>query len=281
MKKAFILIWLFLGGEIITACISAIIPNTMILPIVFMAGLAVTCWGYWWHGAIKRYMFNRRKNPLNLTTRLKRSKFRIENQDGKKLSITGRSEILFFSFLTWLVLLVCCIFYLKINPVTEFEIAGVGGFAVMGSLVGLYFSRRKRRMIVKFTPSAKITKVGFVLAPSLLWLLMIWGSSSFTADGWKLGLIFGGALAIPFWLGLALKVRQTGFKKFSWEDGLNTFAKSMRNWNAFSRVAGQYGLMGKGGVSFGNIEKNGSEYRSHYADQLKKERDWKNYLNGY
>ncbi len=239
-KILVLLVWIFMVIFFSSAGLSVIFPSNNWLGIMLIAGFAWGGVGLFWMWS---YRYTRRnlnkdsKNPLSWKTRIKRTKVYAVNQDGKRLSLTGKTEVTALTILTWLITEIFCGVELKLNYILSFEVACIAGFLVLGSLIALYFSRRKRRMIERFVPPARITKVGFILAPSLFWLIVILGSSQFTTNGWLVGVPFGGIIAGWFWIRLALRVRKTGWKKFSWSDALKTVSKSTRNYNAMSRWA--------------------------------------------
>ncbi|MDE1816578.1 MAG: hypothetical protein KGI11_08475 [Thaumarchaeota archaeon] len=293
-KRLVLAIWILLGLSFVVIPVLHVVMKSnylfgVDLLLCVSLGLMTIAWSY-----KKRYEFwklnkERRKNPLSWKTRLKRAKKPvIKNRDGKTLSLSGRGEIVFLTILTWIVVEGLCVVGLKLDPVTSFEVACIAGFTVLGSLIALYFSRRKRRMIEKFRPKPRITKVGFVVAPLLMWLVVFFGTgvTGFGSDRWTVGLLLGGVLAGLMWVGAGLRVRKTGWKKFSWADALNTVSKAMyagARRGAFTRWAGNVSKSRR--VSFGNIdsriERAGYEYREHYNQQLKREREWNKWLEDH
>lgn len=291
-KFLVLLIWIFMGVLFSSTGLSVVFPSVYWIVVMFLAGLGWSGVGLYlmWSYRYTYWKLNkdRRKNPLSWKTRLKRAKKPvIKNRDGKTLSLSGRGEVVFLTILTWIVVEGLCV-YLKVNYVISFGFACIAGFVVLGSLIGLYFSRRKRRMIEKFRPKARITKVGFVVAPLLMWLVVFFGTgvTGFDSDRWTVGMLLGGVLASLMWIGASLRVRKTGWKKFSWADALNTVSKAMyagARRGAFTRWAGSVSKSRK--VSFGNIdsriERAGYEYREHYNQQLRKEREWDKWLKDH
>jgi len=205
----------------------------------------------------------------------------ITTSEEHRVTLTNRYAIAFFTILSFLLVGWLC-YVLKVDNIHSFYVASGAGFTILGMLLALYFIRRKRKQIAKFVPPARITKVGFIVSPFVLWLVIIWGSSLLTRDGWQFGILYGGFFAILFWGGMALRVRKTGWKKFSWDDAVRGASKAVmkgaqRGWA--SRVGNPFGRR----VSFGNIDYHGvgSNFQSDYNEQLRKDREWRKWLDDH
>ncbi|MGH2613574.1 MAG: hypothetical protein ACRDFB_11080 [Rhabdochlamydiaceae bacterium] len=223
-KKISILIWLCIGFAVVCLMVGSLAGNqtASILGIVGFMSAGFIGIGYSNVLQFRSWRLNRKSSKLPLSYRIKKMKPYITNQDGKKLSITGRGEILFLSFLTWLVVLILCTEYLKINPVTEFEIASAGGFVVMGSLIRIYLSRKKRRMIVRFTPPPILEKYYFISCSVIITVVL-----SLTPLGWAIGVPIG---LVIFGVVYLRAVRGRGFKK---SGSSGSFKIHKHGWSRF------------------------------------------------
>lgn len=239
-KRLVLAIWILLGLAFIVIPVLYVITKSIYLFGVDLLlgvslGLMTIAWSH-----KKRYEFwklnkDRRKNPLSWKTRLKRAKKPIiKNSDGKTLSLTGRGEIIFLTILAWLVFEIISI-VLKINYITSFEIACSTGFAVLGSLIALYFSRRKRRMMEKFVPLPRHSKAGYAFGAMLIGFIFGYMSLIFILQniagsliGWS---VVSGIVGLKFYL----EGRKRGYKKFDWNDVASGIGKM--KGGAFSRWA--------------------------------------------
>lgn len=242
-RKIFVLIWIFLGGMIVSSCIAGIYPSLTVVAMGFGVALGLTGMSYVRFLKFTHWKLNRKNNPLSLWTRIRLGegwKVSIKNQEGKPITLTSRGVITILTILTWIVTEGLCV-ELKINSVTSFVVACIVGSFVLFCLLTLYFIRRHRHQIVKFVPKPKVTRVGIVTVPLLL-LGIVGLPFWFEPNGWIVGIVIGGIPAGLLALGLALRVKKSGWKKFSWNDAIRPLAN--RKWHSVKPHGNPFAMRG-------------------------------------
>lgn len=228
MKRVAILIWALIAGALISACFILLTPVAVLPTMTFSVGLGAVGLAMSYYYRYQNWTLNRRKNLLPLSYRIKKTRPYVMTSEGHMITLTSRCVIAFLTILTWIITEFVCV-SLKLDYVLSFVIACVAGAFVLFSLIGLWISRKRNGKIIKFVPKPKVTRVGIVTVPLLLLGIMglpFW----FEPNGWIVGIGIGGIPAGLLALGMALHVKKSGWKKFSWNDALRPL--SNRKWHS-------------------------------------------------
>ena len=169
-------------------------------------------------GSIRNYrIWKLNRKPISRRTLLnfKAWKPEVRDMEGNDITLTSRGVIAFLTVVSWF------LFYfigdwIKLDAVSDFILAGVGGTIVLGALVGLYFSRRKRKMIIKKI-QRRWGKGAFAIysIASALGTATVFGVFGWVLGGWWwLGALPAGALVLVVYLNGVRRVG--GFHYYKW-----------------------------------------------------------------
>lgn len=231
------LVWICIAGMIISAGIVAIEPNLFVLPMLFGFALGGGTIIYVNILNFKTWRLRRKKTvPASASYRIKKfvKGVRVETSEGHRLTLTSRGVITFFSIIGFLLAGFLCTI-LKIDNLHTFYVACGAGFLILAMLLGLYFKRRHQGHIEHFRAKPQISKIGMIVFPLIVGGMFaspftveaINGDSNNPFDHTTQLEKIGVALFVWIFVGgivaglMALKVRQTGFKKLSLGDSFS------------------------------------------------------------